>query len=114
MSTSASHLNPVSQWRGRHHAPWTNGDQLVHVSPITFSYYYFCLIPIFIYFYYSLSITITLPEQTRHLNFRLSPRRFCVKRCGGAGTRLATYRVLAPWQPWEGLAPRHRRVLNLC
>ena len=23
------HLNPASQWRGRH-APWTNGDQLVH------------------------------------------------------------------------------------
>ena len=54
---------------------------------------------------------ITLPEQTRHLNFRLSPRRFCVERDGGAGTRLATYRALAPW---EGLlAPRHRRVLNL-
>ena len=56
------------------------------------------------------SLRITLPEQTRHLQLPTEFRRFVVERGGGAGTRLATHRALAPW---EGLAPRHRCVLNL-
>ena len=56
------------------------------------------------------SLRITIPEQTRHLQLPTEFRRFVVERGGGAGTRLATHRALAPW---EGSTQRHRRVLNL-